>query len=128
MTVERMDEGAQRVQIAERVRTRRKDLGLTQDVLAIRAEISKSFMSEVESGVTSANALVYVRLARALNCSVEFLLTGDSPPRQSRVVLELGRIAEALQGLGQQLGRFDDKLTKQLDVLIDEVRAGRGDR
>lgn len=114
MPIDRMDEGQVRVQIAERIRERRKAQNLTQDVLAIRSEISKSFMSEVESGVTSANALVYIRLARALHCSVQYLLTGDPPPRVSQSSEQLERIAGSL-----------DRIEKHFEQLVDHTKGTR---
>lgn len=128
MSVDRIDEALLRVEIAERVRNRRKELGLTQDVLAIRAEISKSFMSEVESGITTANGLIYVRLARGLNCTVQYLLTGEASPRQSKVATQLERIVDALNGVGQKLDHFDERVGRALDELIEETRKVRGDR
>ncbi len=70
------------VAIGGRVRQRRRELSLTQEGLAERAGLSKSFVSEVEGGQASASGLMYLKLARALDVSVEWVLTGGLPERQ----------------------------------------------
>ena len=52
---------------------------MTQEGLAEQAGLSKSFVSEVESAQTAASGLMYMKLARILDVSVEWLLTGDLP-------------------------------------------------
>jgi transcriptional regulator with XRE-family HTH domain len=44
--------------VGERVKQRRRELGLSQDVLAQRAGISKSFLSDLETGKRSVGAEV----------------------------------------------------------------------
>lgn len=65
-----------------RVRARRKELGWTQDMLCSRAQISSSFLSEVENDLSRPRGPVLVRLAKTLEMSVDFLLTGEErvPP------------------------------------------------
>jgi transcriptional regulator with XRE-family HTH domain len=67
--------------IGSRVKQRRRELSLTQETLAEKAGLSKSFVSEVEGGQASASGLMYLRLAEALEVSVEWLLTGETPER-----------------------------------------------
>ncbi len=69
-----------RTEIAQRIRERRKELGLTQEVVAARAGVSKSFMSELETGTTLANGLIYLRIAKVLGVGVQWLLAGESSP------------------------------------------------
>lgn len=67
--------------IGGRVKQRRRELSITQEMLAEKAGLSKSFVSEVEGGQASASGLMYLRLAEALEVSVEWLLTGEMPER-----------------------------------------------
>lgn len=67
--------------IGSRLKQRRRELSITQETLAEKAGLSKSFVSEVEGGQASASGLMYLRLAEALEVSVEWLLTGDTPER-----------------------------------------------
>lgn len=80
--MEKQDRTAALNEIGARVRQRRRELDLTQEALAERAGLSKSFISEVEGGQASASGLMYMKIARVLDVSVEWLLTGDLPEAQ----------------------------------------------
>ncbi len=87
------------VAIGERVRQQRRAIGLTQETLASRAELSKSHLSEIESGVTGAAGLIYLRLADALEMPIQWLLTGQDPPVAApgppKVLPEVSVVADA---------------------------------
>ncbi len=91
----RMDTVGKRLQHVRNMR------GLTLDQLAERAGISKSFLSEVEhdrSGITGEKLL---RVANALNASLDFLLRGEPAPEEYEppaieIPNELGEVAEEL--------------------------------
>ena len=53
------ERGRALAEIGARVRHRRRELNLTQEGLGEAAGLSKSFVSEVESGLTSGSGLVY---------------------------------------------------------------------
>lgn len=50
------------------LKIRRVEVGISQDALADKAEMSRSFLSGVESGSKSATVMSVWRLARALDC------------------------------------------------------------
>ena len=62
--------------IGERIKDRRAELGWTQEHLAQKAGISKSFLSELENGKRSVSADNLLDLARALGVSLDYLMTG----------------------------------------------------
>lgn len=103
MAIARIDEAAQRVQIAARLKERRVELRLTQEEVARRAEVSKSFMSELETGITTGNGLIYVRLAIVLECTVQYLLTGQEPPESLTVLA--ARAVGLLEDIRDELKR-----------------------
>ena len=74
----------QLAQIAARIRQRRRELGSTQEALAEKATLSKSFVSELESAVAAASGLAYLRVAQALDVTVQWLLTGLEPADAQR--------------------------------------------
>ena len=51
----------------------RKDLGLTQDELAFKANISPSYLSSIERGITDTTISTAKRLAKSLNISLSKL-------------------------------------------------------
>jgi len=59
---------------ANPVRVWREYRGLTQQVLADQAEISTSYLSQIESGKRTGTAAVLSRLAAALNLDIDDLI------------------------------------------------------
>lgn len=55
--------------VAERIKQRRKELGLSQDDLAKKLEIERSTVSKWESGKTNLKQSMVVKLANVLDCS-----------------------------------------------------------
>lgn len=68
--------------VGERIRERRAELGWTQDQLAQKAGISKSFLSDLENGKRSVGANNLLDIARALGVSLDFLMTGTASQDQ----------------------------------------------
>src|SRR5262249_29523225 len=68
--------------VGERIKTRRAELGWTQDQLAEKAGISKSFVSDVENGKRSIGAETLLDVGRALGVSLDFLMTGKGSGEQ----------------------------------------------
>ena len=72
--------------VGERIRERRAELGWTQDQLAQKAGISKSFLSDLENGKRSVGANNLLDIARALGVSLDFLMTGTASQDQKSEV------------------------------------------
>ncbi len=68
--------------VGERIKKRRAELGWTQDQLAQKAGISKSFLSDLENGKRSVGANNLLDIARALGVSLDFLMTGTASQDQ----------------------------------------------
>lgn len=87
-------------EIGHRIRQRRRELDLTQEALADKAGLSKSFVSEVEGGQASASGLICLRIAAALDVSVEWILTGGLPevpivgPKELQIPESVAELAE----------------------------------
>lgn len=64
--------------IAKRIRERRLNLGLTQQQVADAFGINKASVAEWESGRTQPTSERLVKLAEALQTTVDFLLQGES--------------------------------------------------
>lgn len=65
------------IQMAQRITERRKKLGYTQEALADKTELTPQFVSYAESGKRATRPENLLKIARALNVSVDYLLTGD---------------------------------------------------
>ena len=65
------------LEIGNRIMERRKYLGLTQEALAEQADLTTQFVSYAESGKRAMRPENLLKIAKALNVSADYLLTGD---------------------------------------------------
>lgn len=63
--------------VANRITACRKRLGLTQEALAEKADVTTQFMSYAESGKRAMRPENLYKIATALGVSTDYLLTGD---------------------------------------------------
>ena len=63
--------------LANRLKDRRTELGLTQAELAVRCGVTRKTVNTVENGVFTPSATLAIKLAEALDLSVETLFWID---------------------------------------------------
>lgn len=96
--------------IGQRVRKFRKALGLSQETLAEKVNISTTHMSHIETGNTKLSLPVLVALANVLEVRTDDLLYDESPSSRT----------SSINGITQIL----DSCTKQqLQIIEDVLRA-----
>ncbi|QXI40595.1 helix-turn-helix domain-containing protein [Pseudomonas xantholysinigenes] len=86
-----------------RLKLLRKKLGITLDVLADKAGMTKSYLSKVERGLNTPSIAAALKLARALNVNVEELFADESEG-QARYSLVRHGERQALVGDGEGPG------------------------
>ncbi len=64
-------------EIGQRIMERRKKLGLTQEALAEKADVTAQFVSYAEAGKRAMRPENLLKIAEALEVSADYLLTGD---------------------------------------------------
>ena len=64
-------------EIGQRIIERRKQLGLTQEALAEKGEMTTQFVSYAESGKRAMRPENLLKISSALGVSADYLLTGD---------------------------------------------------
>ncbi len=64
-------------EIGQRIIERRKKLGLTQEALAEKADVTAQFISYAEAGKRAMRPENLMKTAAALEVSADYLLTGD---------------------------------------------------
>lgn len=64
--------------IGERIKKRRKELNLTHTQIKEETGISSGNMSSIESGKTLPSASALIKLSKTLNCSIDWMITGES--------------------------------------------------
>ncbi len=77
-----MDFDDLRTTLATNLRARRKELGLSQEGLALDAEIDRTFVSQIERGIGNPSLRILFQLAVQLDTEVTVLL--ESPPKPKR--------------------------------------------
>ena len=75
--------------VGERVRLARQRKGLSRRVLSDRSGVSQRYLAQLESGAGNISIALLYRVARALDCRVEWLVGEDDPWR-----LELADVAQ----------------------------------
>lgn len=70
--------------LGERIKSLRRSLDWTQDGLAQEAKISKSFLSEIENDKANISGDNLLKIANALNVSLDYLMKGESPTGEKK--------------------------------------------
>jgi transcriptional regulator with XRE-family HTH domain len=104
---------------AERLRSRRLELGLSQRDIA-EPGVSNAYISRIEAGARNPSARALRKLAPKLGVSVEWLETGQEPTRFSRLA------PDDLNFLEEALRPFEE--TEQGRRLLKELQRERSRR
>ncbi len=67
----------QLIEIGNRIAERRKQMGLTQEALAEKGDMTTQFVSYAEAGKRAMRPENLLKLSSALNVSADYLLTGE---------------------------------------------------
>ncbi len=62
------------IEAGRRIKERRKELGLTQERIAEKINITPSFYSQIETGTRKAGINTFVSLSNELSISLDFIL------------------------------------------------------
>jgi len=92
--------------IGNRIKTRRKYLGITQVELAERAHVSESVICRIELGVRAPDMALVQRLATALETTAAYLLDGTDPGNASN-----GNHAERAKQLEQRVEQLEEEVS-----------------
>ena len=87
------------MRLGDRIKEIRQSLGWTQDRLAKEAQVSKSFLSEIENNKSNVSGEKLLKIANALNASLDYLMKGEPGPNQGmekpiEIPPELSELAE----------------------------------
>lgn len=94
-------------EIGQRIIERRKTLGLTQEALAEKADVTTQFVSYAESGKRAMRPENLMKIASALGVSTDYLLTGEI-------------IDKDLLLISDKLRKLSPSQTRTVENIIDE--------
>ena len=94
-------------EMGKRIEMRRRALGLTQEALAERADVTTQFVSYAESGKRAMRPENLRRIANALSVSADYLLTGEIIDKDMLI-------------LADKLRQLTPEQTRLVEDIIDE--------
>lgn len=103
--------------IGERIKSRRKELGLTQMDMKAACGISSGALSSIENGGRTPSAVAFLQIAQALDCSMDWLATGESPNVKNEHLCKYED--ELLKGFRELSAEDQEEL---LDILMVKLR------
>lgn len=115
--------------IGMRIKNRRKSLGITQIDVKTATGISSGNMSEIENGNRLPSAPALIQLANLLQCSVDWLLTGESPHQENFEFFEIGDSDEIalIKGFRELPKDEQNELLEILEMKLRKVKKTRKD-
>lgn len=75
--------------IGSRIRDRRVEMGLSQEMLAERADLSPTYISHIERAEKKPSLSTLIRLTAALDVTVDCLLAGSQPADQTAYMADV---------------------------------------
>ena len=75
--------------IGERIKTRRKELKLSQTDIYERCDITSGALSKIENGKTTPSVIAFYKLSQVLECDMNWLATGISSNMQKSNICKL---------------------------------------
>ena len=94
-------------EVGNRIMTRRKKLGLTQEALAEKSDVTTQFVSYAESGKRAMRPENLVKISSALGVSVDYLLTGD--------IIDKDKLL-----LSDKINQLSPSQVRTVEAIIDE--------
>ena len=94
-------------EMGRRIMERRKGMGLTQEALAEKSDLTTQFVSYAESGKRGMRPENLMKMAEALGVSTDYLLTGD--------IIDKDKLL-----LSDKLDRLTPRQVRLVERIIDE--------
>ena len=98
-------------EIGKRITERLKKLGLTQEALAEKGDLTPQFVSYAEAGKRAMRPENVIKLANALEVSADYLLTGDIVDKDLLI------LSEKLRTLSPEMLRIVENIIDEFNRL-----------
>lgn len=111
--------------IGQRIKERRKKLRITQTQIQEQTSVTSGNLSCIENGKYLPSAAALIELSRVLDCSIDWILTGESKISNNDISLDILDLKDK-----ELLNHFHNMSnTDQEDfMLIAEMKANKGKR
>lgn len=108
--------------IGKRIRDRRKELHITQTQIQQETSVSSGNLSCIENGKYLPSALALIELSRILDCSIDWMLTGESKISNNSDISD-PQIANLIEYYKQMSSDDQEDI-----LLIAQMKANKGKR
>lgn len=106
--------------IGERIKTRRKELKLSQTDIYERCDITSGALSKIENGKTTPSVIAFYKLSQVLECDMNWLATGISSNMQKSNICKLEE--ELLNGFRELPEDDKEELMGLLQLKLRKVK------
>lgn len=110
--------------IGRRIKERRKKLRLTQIDIHQKCGITSGALSQIENGSRTPSAIAFYSLAQALDCSMEYLITGFSSDGENLKISENELLL--LDGFRELSKDDQEELMEILEVKLRKAQRAKG--
>ncbi len=101
--------------IGQKIKSRRKELGITQETIANKLEVNPSHISNIECGRANPSLTAIIKIANILQCSVDYFISHEYTFCANEQTTKQDYIIESLSHCDELT---KDKILKIIDILI----------
>lgn len=110
--------------IGDRIKKRRKELGLSQTDIYDKCDISSGALSKIENGKTVPSIIAFYKLAQVLDCDMNWLATGLSSNMQKTQFCIFEE--NLLKGFRELPNEDQEELMEILNMKLRKVEKAKG--
>lgn len=107
--------------IGQRIKERRKELKITQTQIQQETSVSSGNLSCIENGKYLPSAVALLELSKILNCSIDWILTGNSSISNNTEVLNDAEV-KLLNGFRELAEDDKDEIIGLLQIKLDKIQ------
>ncbi len=111
--------------IGQRIKERRKELRITQTQIQEQTSVTSGNLSCIENGKYLPSAVALIELSRVLECSTDWILTGESKITKNTLSLDIADMKDK-----ELLNHFHKMSIEDQDelLMIAQIKADKGKR
>lgn len=112
-------------EIGRRIREKRQFLGYTQEQLAELSSIETSYVSNLENGHKKMSIEVLVRIAKALESSIDYLLFGEHKTEKIKREAQFLEIKSIIENIDSKFLEEYIAYIKTIAITMSEVKINK---
>lgn len=114
------------IRIGNRIKQRRKAIGLTQTDIFQECGVSSGALSKIENGTRIPSFILFYRISQVLQCDMEWLITGESSNSQNNKICK--KEEELLDGFRKLSAEDQEEMAEILKIKLRKQRNITGEK